>query len=99
MERRRYRTKTHPETNIVPNEHLKRKQALKSISDLERTPEVRIQRMGTTRGSAAVDPPRPKPRAQDHLLLVVKAVVQGTRVPALIDSGASHSFVSDQLVV
>ena len=34
---------------------------------------------------------------KDHVLLVVKAVVNGTSVPALIDSGASRSFVSDQL--
>ena len=35
--------------------------------------------------------------SRDHVLLVVKAVVNGTCVPALIDSGASRSFVSDQL--
>ena len=31
------------------------------------------------------------------MLLVVKAMVNGTSVPALIDSEASRSFVSDQL--
>ena len=41
--------------------------------------------------------PAPSPGVKDHVLLVVKAVVNGTSVPALIDSGASKSFVSDQL--
>ena len=34
---------------------------------------------------------------QDHLLLVVTVVINGTPVRALVDSGASRSFVSDEL--
>ena len=45
----------------------------------------------------AVGEPTPSIGVQDHVLLVVDAMVQGTRVPALIDSGATRSFISDQL--
>ncbi len=45
----------------------------------------------------AEDKPDPEPMIKDHLLLVVKAMVNGTRVSALVDSGASRSFVSDKL--
>ena len=41
--------------------------------------------------------PAPSTGVKDHVLLVVRAVVNGTSVPALIDSGASRSFVSDRL--
>ena len=34
---------------------------------------------------------------RDNLLLVVTVVINGTPVRALVDSGASHSFVSDEL--
>ena len=34
---------------------------------------------------------------RDHLLLVVTVVINGTPVRALVDSGASRSFVSDEL--
>ena len=34
---------------------------------------------------------------RDHLLLVVTVVIHGTPVRALVDSGASRSFVSDEL--
>ena len=33
----------------------------------------------------------------DHLLLVVKAMVNGAVVNALVDSGATRSFISDQM--
>ena len=35
--------------------------------------------------------------ARDHVLLVVTVVINGTPVRALVDSGASRSFVSDEL--
>ena len=35
--------------------------------------------------------------SRDHLLLVVTVVIHGTPVRALVDSGASRSFVSDEL--
>ena len=34
---------------------------------------------------------------QDHLLLIVTVVINGTPVRALVDSGASRLFVSDEL--
>ena len=34
---------------------------------------------------------------RDHLLLMVTVVIHGTPVRALVDSGASRSFVSDEL--
>ena len=36
-------------------------------------------------------------RLRDHLLLVVTVVIHGTSVCALVDSGASRSFISDAL--
>ena len=35
--------------------------------------------------------------SRDHLLLVVTVVIHGTPVCALVDNGASRSFVSDEL--
>ena len=36
-------------------------------------------------------------RSRDRLLLVMTVVIHGTPVRALVDSGASRSFVSDEL--
>ena len=58
---------------------------------------VLVQRTETAPGADAVGQPAPGTGVQDHVLLVVQAVVNGTCVPALIDSGASRSFVSDRL--
>ena len=71
--------------------------ALKSQAQLGETPKVSVQRTEPALGADAVGQPAPGPRVRDHVLLVVKAVVNGTSVPALIDSGASRSFVSDRL--
>ena len=71
--------------------------ALKSQAQLGETPKVLAQRIETAPGADAVGRPAPGTGVKDHVLLVVKAVVNGTSVPALIDSGASRSFVSDQL--
>ena len=56
-----------------------------------------VQRKESAPDAVAVGQPAPGTGVQDHMLLVVKAVVNGTSVPALIDSGASRSFVSDRL--
>ena len=71
--------------------------ALKSQAHLGETPKVSVQRTETAPGADAVGSPAPSPGVKDHVLLVVKAVVNGTSVPALIHSGASRSFVSDRL--
>ena len=58
---------------------------------------VSVQRVETAPDADAVGTPAPGTGVKDHVLLVVKAMVNGTSVPALIDSGASRSFVSDRL--
>ena len=62
-----------------------------------RTPRVLVQRIEATSSPDAARHPDAGTEVQDHLLLVIKAVVNGTCVPALVDSGATRSFVSDQL--
>ena len=71
--------------------------ALKSQAHSGETPTVSVQRLETAPGADAVGQPAPGTGVKDHVLLVVQAVVNGTSVPALIDSGASRSFVSDRL--
>ena len=56
---------------------------------------VSVQRIKTAPDADAVG--IPSTGVKDHVLLVVKAMVNGTSVPALIDSGASKSFISDRL--
>ena len=58
---------------------------------------VLVQRIETALGADAMGQPAPGTGVKDHVLLVIKAVVNGTCVPALIDSGVSRSFVGDQL--
>ena len=58
---------------------------------------VSVQRVETAPDADAVGTPAPGTGVKDHVLLVVKAMVNGTSVPALIDSGASRSFISDRL--
>ena len=74
-----------------------RELALKSQAQLGETPKVLAQRIETAPSADAVGQPAPGTGVKDHVLLVVKAVVNGTSVPALIDSGASRSFISDKL--
>ena len=71
--------------------------ALKSQALLGETPKVSVQRTEPAPVADAVGSPAPSTGVKDHVLLVVKAVVNRTSVPTLIDSGASRSFVSDQL--
>ena len=39
----------------------------------------------------------PDSKVRDHLLLTVQAVINGTPVRALVDSGATRSFVDERL--
>ena len=70
--------------------------ALKSQAHCGETPKVSVKRMEIAPAANAVGKPAPGSGVRDHLLLVVQAVVNGTRVPALVDSGASRPFISDQ---
>ena len=74
-----------------------REMTLKSQALMGETPKVSVQRKETTPVADAVGMPTPGTGVKDHVLLVVKAMVNGTSVPALIDSGASRSFISDRL--
>ena len=56
-----------------------------------------VQRIEATSSPDAARHPDAGTEVQDHLLLVIKAVVNGTCVPALVDSGATRSFVCDRL--
>ena len=61
------------------------------------TPKVLVERTGAPTDPIAVNQQDSRAVAQDHLLMIVKAVVNDTRVSALVDSGATRSFVSDNL--
>ena len=97
MERRRYRRQHRTEQKNVSRACTAGElRTSKSISSPERTPRALTQRIETVPVSAE-GTPDPKLGVRDHLLLVVKAVVNGTCVSALVDSGASRSFISDNL--
>ena len=96
LERRRIRRALRSEQKKVSHDDT-REMALKSQAQLGETPTVLVQRTETAPGADAVGQPAPGTGVQDHVLLVVQAMVNGTCVPALIDSGASRSFVSDRL--
>jgi hypothetical protein len=61
------------------------------------TPKVLVERTEATTDPNAVNRDDSRVVAQDHLLMIIKAVVNDTRVSALVDSGATRSFVSDKL--
>ena len=60
-------------------------------------PKCWIQRKETTTEPVAEGRTDPGPVERDHLLLVLKAVINDTCVSALVDSGATRSFVSEHL--
>ena len=74
-----------------------RETTLKSQAQMGETPQVLVQRVETAPDANAVGIQAPGTGVKDHVVLVVKAMVNGTSVPALIDSGASRSFISDRL--
>ena len=96
LERRRARRETRAEQKQVSDEVIREKTS-KSHAQLGETPKVFIQRKQSTLDAVVVGQPAPGTGVHEHVLLVIKAVVNGTSVPALIDSGASRSFVSDWL--
>ena len=98
MERRRYRQRRRAiqKNSVLGACTAGELKTSKSLSSLERTPRAMIERIETTPVSAE-GTPDPKLCVQDHLLLVVKAMVNGTSVSALVDSGASRSFIRDDL--
>ena len=57
--------------------------ALKSQALLGETPKVSVQRTETAPGADAVGSPAPGTGVRDHVLLVVKAVVNRTSVPSV----------------
>ena len=69
----------------------------KSLSELVGTPRGLVERMESAVDPVAASRSDSRAAVQDHLLLIIRAVIQGTCVLALVDSGATHSFVSDQL--
>ena len=96
LERRRIRRAARAETQLVSNDDTG-EMALMSQARPGETPKVSGTVVETAPVANAVGGPAPGTGVQDHLLLVVQAVVNGTRVPALVDSGASRSFISDKL--
>ena len=74
-----------------------REMTLKSQAQMGETPQMSVQRVETALDADAVGIPTPSTGVKDHVLLVVKAMVNGTSVSALIGSGASRSFISDRL--
>ena len=67
------------------------------LSELVGAPKCLIQRMETTAEPIAEGRTDPGSAGCDHLLLVLKAVINDTCVSALVDLGATRSFVSEQL--
>ena len=71
--------------------------AKESLSELVGVPKCWVQRKEATVEPNTASQPSSGSTGKDHLLLVLKAVVNGTCVPALVDSGATRSFVSEHL--
>ena len=91
--------KTRTEKQKAPNVHESGvpSQADKVVSFEDKPPAVLVQRIGAPTNPNAMSQVDSGVVVQDHLLMVVKAVVQGTCVLALVDSGVTRSFVSDKL--
>ena len=53
--------------------------------------------MEAPRNSTAIGPQAQGIRVVDHVLLSVTAVIQGTPVRTLVDSGATRSFIDEKL--
>ena len=73
-----------------------REMALKSQALLGETPSESVQRIEVSPAVNAAGGSALDTGVKDHMLLIVTAVVNGTSVPALVDSGASRSFISDR---
>ena len=96
LERRRRRREQRAEQKQVSRDD-HREATSKPPAQQGEAPGSSDQRTETAPVAHAVGTPAQGTGVEDHVLLVVQAVVQGTRVSALIDSGASRSFISDRL--
>ena len=72
-------------------------QASESESEMAMTPMVLYQKAEASTVLNTVSLDHSGTIKHDHLLLVIKAVVNGAVVNALVDSGATRSFISDQM--
>ena len=73
-----------------------REMALKSQAQMGETPSESAERIEVSPAVNAAGGSALDTGVKDHMLLIVTAVVNGTSVPALVDSGASRSFISDR---
>ena len=98
MERRRHcRTRQAEEKNASKELNGAPEKVEESLSEL-----VGVPKCWTQRKEASVDPIAASgsdsgTTGKDHLLLILRAVINDTCVSALVDSGATRSFVSEQL--
>ena len=97
--RRRCRTRLAEEKKQVSKMHTigAPEKAKEFLSELVGAPKCMIQRKETTTEPIAVSGSDSGSVGKDHLLLILRAVINDTRVSALVDSGATRSFVSEQL--
>ena len=97
--RRRRRTRLAEEKKQVSRMHTigAPAKAKEFLSELVGAPKCMIQRKETTTEPIAVSGSDSGSVGKDHLLLILRAVINDTRVSALVDSGATRSFVSEQL--
>ena len=61
------------------------------------TTDPSIQGQEASLESTAAEVHTPDSKVHDHLLLTVQAVVHGTSLRALVDSGATRSFVDERI--
>ena len=99
MERRRHRRTRQAEEKKASREQNGAPEKVKeSLSELVGVPKCWIQRMEAPVVPNATSQSGSGSTGKDHLLLIIRAVVNNTCVSALVDSnGATRSFVSDQL--
>ena len=86
-----HRTADHKKTSDDSREMALKSQALMGETPGESAERIEVSPAVNAAGGSALDT-----GVKDHMLLIVTAVVNGTRVPALVDSGASRSFISDR---
>ena len=100
VERRRRRRNRHAKGKLASKETQGigvPGKAYEFLSELAGAPKCWTQRTEATIEPNAASPPNSGPTGKDHWLLILRAVINDTRVSALVDSGATRSFVSEQL--
>ena len=92
--RRRRRTRLVEEKNQVSRMHAigAPEKAKEFLSELVGAPKCMIQRKETTTEPIAMSGSDSGSVGKDHLLLILRAVINDTRVSALVDSGATRFF-------